>query len=73
MVVSDTEIRQRLRLGEDSSWAFKQVEFNRNRPTSPRRDELADEMLAFANASGGMLLCGVSFLQAVNQYTEAIA
>ena len=60
MVVSDTEIRQRLRVGEDSSWAFKQVEFNGNRPTSPRRDELADEMSAFANASGGILLCGVT-------------
>ena len=60
MVVSDTEIRQRLRLGEDSGWEFKQVEFKGNRPTSPRRDELADEMAAFANASGGMLLCGVT-------------
>ena len=60
MVVSDTEIQQRLRLGEDSGWEFKQVEFKGNRPTSPRRDELADEMAAFANASGGMLLCGVT-------------
>ncbi len=60
MVVSDTEIRQRLRLGEDSGWEFKQVEFKENRPTNPRRDELADEMAAFANASGGMLLCGVT-------------
>ena len=60
MVVSDTEIRQRLRLGEDSGWEFKQVEFKGNRPTSPRRDELADEMAAFANASGGILLCGIT-------------
>ncbi len=60
MVVSDTEIRQRLRLGEDSGWEFKQVGFKGNRPTSPRRDELADEMAAFANASGGMLLCGIT-------------
>ena len=60
MVVSDTEIRRRLRLGEDSGWEFKQVEFKGNRPTSPRRDELADEMAAFANASGGKLLCGVT-------------
>ena len=60
MVVSDTEIQQRLRLGEDSGWEFKQVEFKGNRPTSPRRNELADEMAAFANASGGRLLCGVT-------------
>ena len=60
MAISDAEIRQRLHLGEDSAWEFKQMEFNGNRPTSPRRDELADEMAAFANASGGMLLCGVT-------------
>ena len=60
MTIGDTEIRQRLRLGEDSAWEFKQMEFHGSRPTSPRRDELADEMLAFANASGGILLCGVT-------------
>ena len=60
MFVSDTEIRQRLRLGENSGWEFKQVEFNGNRPTSPRRDELTDEMAAFANAGGGKFLCGVT-------------
>lgn len=60
MVISDAEIRERLRLGEDSAWEFKQMEFNGNRPTSPRRDELADEMVAFANSSGGILLCGVT-------------
>ena len=60
MTVSDEEIRQRLRLGEDSAWEFKQVEFSGDRPTSPRMDDLADEMVAFANANGGMLLCGIT-------------
>ena len=60
MAISDAEILQRLRLGEDSAWEFKQIEFNGNRPVSPRRDELADEMTAFANAGGGMVLCGVT-------------
>ncbi len=60
MTISDTAIQQRLRLGEDSGWEFKQVEFNGNQPKSPRRDDLADEMTAFANASGGILLCGVT-------------
>jgi predicted HTH transcriptional regulator len=58
--LTDEEIRQRLRLGEDSSWEFKQVEFSGDHPVSPRREELADEMAAFANASGGNLLCGVT-------------
>ncbi len=57
---TDAEIRQRLRLGEDSGWEFKQIKFTGDRPTSPRRDDLADEMTAFANANGGVLLCGVS-------------
>ena len=60
MTVSDAEIRRRLRLGEDSAWEFKQMEFNGNRPTSPRREDLADEMAAFANVNGGVLLCGVT-------------
>lgn len=60
MTISDEEIRQQLRLGEDSRWEFKQIEFRDNSPASPRREELADELSAFANASGGVLLCGVS-------------
>ena len=60
MKLTDEEIRQRLRLGEDSGWEFKQIEFRGDRPTSPRREDLADEITAFANATGGVLLCGVS-------------
>lgn len=59
MAVSDREILQRLRLGEDSGWEFKRIEFKGNKPTSPRRDDLADEMGAFANGDGGRLLCGI--------------
>ncbi len=58
--IPDSKIRQRLRLGEDSGWEFKQIAFSGDRPTSPRREDLADEMAAFANANGGVLLCGVS-------------
>ena len=60
VTVTDAEVRQRLRLGEDSGWEFKRIEFSGDRPTGPRREDLADEMAAFANASGGVLLCGVS-------------
>lgn len=58
-MILDDEIRKQLRLGEDSQWEFKQIEFSGNKPTSPRRDDLADELGAFANADGGVLLCGV--------------
>ncbi len=60
MTYNDEEILRRLRIGEDSAWEFKQLEFSGDRPISPRRDDWANEIAAFANASGGVLLCGVS-------------
>ncbi len=60
MTVRDEVIRRQMRLGEDSRWEFEQIEFRGDIPTSPARGDLADEMGAFANGSGGFLLCGVS-------------
>ena len=60
MLYSDEDIIRRLRLGEDSGWEFRQVEFSGNRPSEPSRSQWADEIAAFANAKGGMLLCGVT-------------
>ena len=60
MTILDEDILRQLRLGEDSSWEFKQIEFAGNRPTDPDRSNLADEFTAFANANGGILLCGAS-------------
>ena len=57
---SDDEIRSRLRLGEDSGWEFKEVEFQGDRPARHQRNDWADEVAAFANASGGVLLFGVT-------------
>ena len=45
---------------EDSTWEFKAIEFAGNRPRSPNRDDLANEITAFANADGVVLLCGVT-------------
>ena len=60
MMPGENEIRQQLRLAEDSSWEFKAIEFAGSRPISPSRDALADEIAAFANSHGGVLLCGVT-------------
>ena len=60
MSYQDEDIARQLRLGEDSHWEFKQVEFAGNRPKSPNRNDLADEIAAFANTNGGVLLCGVT-------------
>lgn len=59
MTITDEEIRLHLHLGEDSMWAFKRIEFRESVPTSPTRDELADELTAFANSEGRVLVCGV--------------
>ena len=60
MSYTDDEIIRQLRLGEDSYWEFKQIEFSGNRPRSPSRDDWADEISAFANTAGGVLVCGVT-------------
>ena len=54
------DVLRQLRAGEDSAWEFMQVEFTGNRPVRPSRDDWADEIAAFANARGGVLLCGVT-------------
>lgn len=55
----EEEIARHLGLGEDSGWEFKEVEFAGDRPKSPSRDDWSAEICAFANSSGGTLLCGV--------------
>ena len=51
MFDSLTELLEKIYLGEDST-----IEFKRD---LPERKELSDEMAAFANASGGVMLIGV--------------
>ncbi len=60
MNFSDEEIKRQIRLGEDSHWEFKEIVFSGNKPKSPSRDDLADELAAFANTNGGVMLCGVT-------------
>lgn len=51
MFDSQSELIEKIRLGEDSTFEFKSE--------LPRGDALADEIAAFANARGGVLLIGV--------------
>ena len=60
MAYTDDEIRRQLRLGEDSAWEFKSVVFHNNDLVRHQRDSWADEIAAFANARGGVLLLGVT-------------
>ena len=60
MTYTVQEILDQIEAREDSRWEFKQVEFAGNKLRSPKRDALADEIAALANAKGGFLLCGVT-------------
>lgn len=57
---SDELIRRQLRLGEDNGWEFKEIEFRGDQPARHHRDDWADEIAAFANARGGVLLLGIT-------------
>ncbi len=54
------DIEDQFQLGEDSHWEFKQVEFPGDRPKGPSRGDWADEISAFANGAGGVVLAGVA-------------
>lgn len=60
MTLTSTDIERRLRLGEDSRWEFKEIVFVDSAVKAPRQRDLADELAAFANGRGGVLLCGVT-------------
>ena len=53
------EILRRLRAGEDSRVEFKDLRFGRRGVVSPNTEDFAAELVAFANAEGGLLFLGV--------------
>ena len=53
------DLARRIRLGEDSALELKQVTVSGSRVTAPRRNDVADELGAFANGRGGELVLGV--------------
>ncbi len=53
------ELLRKIRLGEDALLELKAVRFRGDDVSGPRRDELADEIVAFANMGGGVVVLGV--------------
>ena len=53
------ELVRRIRLGEDSALELKRVVLAGSRVESPGRNDLADELAAFANTRGGTVVLGV--------------
>lgn len=60
MLSTREELLKKLRLGKDSFFDFKEVRAVGSKIKSPTVEALADEMAAFANSFGGVLLLGVN-------------
>ncbi|MDD2800235.1 MAG: ATP-binding protein [Methylococcales bacterium] len=54
------ELIYQIRLGEDSGYEFKTLVIKGQKVESPQRDSIADELAAFANGSGGILVLGIN-------------
>lgn len=59
MLATRSELLEKIRLGEDGFLELKEVKFAGGKLRGPAQDALADELAAFANSSGGVLLLGV--------------
>ena len=59
MFESRDRILDQLRAGEDGRAEFKEVRFGNRGVVSPNTEELAGELVAFANAEGGAVFLGV--------------
>ncbi|HEX5716644.1 MAG TPA: RNA-binding domain-containing protein, partial [Thermoanaerobaculia bacterium] len=59
MFDSPEEISAQLRAGEDAFAEFKEVRLGDRSVVSPNTDDIACEMVAFANANGGVIFLGV--------------
>ena len=60
MAIDAPGLWEQVRLGEDTALELKEVQFRGRRVDAPRRDDLADELAAFANSQGGRLVLGVT-------------
>lgn len=60
MTYSEEDVRRLLKRAEDSELAFKEIMFRDGQPVEPDRSSWADEIAAFANTDGGVILCGVA-------------
>lgn len=60
MFDSSADLIERIELGESSHLELKEVVFSGEVVKGPRRDDLANEIAAFANTRGGVLVLGIS-------------
>ncbi len=59
MLATRNELLEKIRLGADTFLELKEVRFAGSKIKGPVQDKLADELAAFANGAGGVILLGV--------------
>ena len=59
MLNAKSELLEKIRLGEDSFFELKEVRFAGDKIRGPSQNDIADELAAFANSRGGVILFGV--------------
>lgn len=64
-MLSARQLLEKISLGETSSLEFKSVQIFGTKVRAPSRGDLSDEIAAFANHRGGMIVLGVSDKRAI--------
>lgn len=59
-MLNATQIIEKIRTGENSGFECKEVRVGKEKVLKPHRDSLSDEIAAFANHQGGVIVFGVS-------------
>lgn len=59
MLDAPEQLLRKIQLGEDTFLEFKEMVFAGGKVKGPTRNDLADELAAFANSRGGVLVLGV--------------
>lgn len=59
MLTSRSELLEKIHLGEDHFLELKEVRFAGEKISGPKQQEVADEIAAFANSTGGEIIFGV--------------
>lgn len=60
MFDTEEELLRQIWLGEDSTLELKEIFFSGNRIKGPNKDDMADELAAFANSKSGVVVLGVN-------------
>lgn len=58
-MLNATQILKKIKTGENSGVEFKEARIHKGKVSTPHRESLSDELAAFANQAGGIIVFGV--------------